>query len=97
MADPVGQPVIDGLVTRAAWRADSAGDAMIHRPPPLDGLRLEFMPMPSPYDSARTCRRILQNDPRSPGSKRFGEPLLQPRIRPPCVRNHRGATASPDR
>jgi hypothetical protein len=31
MADPVGQPVIDGLVTRAACRADSVGDAMIHR------------------------------------------------------------------
>jgi len=30
-------------------------------------------------------------------SKRFGEPLLQPRFRPLCVRNQRGPAASGDR
>jgi len=34
---------------------------------------------------------------RNPQSKRFGEPLLLPRIRPPCVRNHCRTAASADR
>jgi hypothetical protein len=49
MADPAGQPVIDGLVTRQRGAPTRWGDATIHWPP-LDRLRLELIPMSSHYD-----------------------------------------------
>jgi len=48
----------------------------------------------SPHGAAA---RVSDQTPGNVRSKRFGEPLLQPRIRPLYVRNQRGAATSPDR